>query len=323
MKLSVVHVCHCLVTGDILVSYGILLLKQVALLAQLVHVVPECVVLLLRLNEGCYNLVNVRDARALLNNFEGLFNHLRVPGVLCQQSGLFLVFVANILQPNFKNFDWVVKLLVCTVSFALLTIEVVLFDRLCVVTVLKTFLELFDLNLELLFPILRLSLEGKNPVVMLSGGLGEADALPVGSGSGGLKIVDLLLHGIDRVLGEDDLLAHDIYLNLQVVVFANRVVQPHFLILKLVVERLSLYVFLVLLGLIRDLLLDLGIDLVQSLHLLVVLVVDDGVALTFVLKSAGVIVSLTLESLNFSFIKATWGSLGLVLRHLLTLCQVN
>jgi hypothetical protein len=69
----------------------------------------------------------------------------------------FSIFICNVLESDFENFDWVVEFLLSAISFAL--VEVVFLSRLSIIWVLQALLKLFNFKLELLLAIFTLRFE--------------------------------------------------------------------------------------------------------------------------------------------------------------------
>ena len=105
-----------LVLLNVLVDRVNLVFVVVAFLAELVHVVPQGIVLLLCLDEGGNDLVDVGDAGSLLDDSEGLLDNLGVAAVLGKEAGLLLILVEHILQTDFHDLNWVIELLVSAVG---------------------------------------------------------------------------------------------------------------------------------------------------------------------------------------------------------------
>ncbi len=65
-----------------------------------------------------------------------------------------MIFVFDVLQPDFQNLNRIVKLFISVVRLALLSIQIVFLYWLRLVFVLQTLLKFLDLKLKLLFAIL-------------------------------------------------------------------------------------------------------------------------------------------------------------------------
>jgi len=224
VELSVVQVGKSLVTGDVLVDCGDLLLVNVTFLTKLIHVVPECVGLLFGFDEGGDDLVDICHAGTFFDHVEGFLNNCGITSVLGQESCLLTVLVLDVFQANFHNFNRVIEFLVGIVSFVLLSIDVVLLDGVRLVAVLESFLQLLDLDLKLFLALLRLGLEGQNPVVVLAGFLRKHVRLAVRNSSSNFEFFNLFLHVLDAGLGEEDFFSHDVDFDLSEIVFANGVI---------------------------------------------------------------------------------------------------
>ena len=151
-----------------LTNFAIRVFKLISLICQLVHVVEQGVVLLLRFDKGSDNLVNGGDARGLLDLLKGILNDLHVPQVLVHQALLLPIGGHDLGQTQLKDSQRVLELAV----FVLLVLG--WRSRLVVV-----YLVLFLFLVEFLLVALDLSLE----VILIF--------FVLGSESNGL--VDLLL----------------------------------------------------------------------------------------------------------------------------------
>ena len=131
-----------------LTNFAIRVFKLISLICQLVHVVEQGVVLLLRFDKRSDNLVNGGDARGLLDLLKGILNDLHVPQVLVHQALLFPIGGHDLGQTQLKDSQRVLELAV----FVLLVLR--WRSRLVVV-----YLVLFLFLVEFLLVALDLSLE--------------------------------------------------------------------------------------------------------------------------------------------------------------------
>ncbi len=123
---------------------------------------------------------------------------------------LFSVLSFNVLKSDFQNFNWVVEFLVCAVRFAFLAVNIIFFNGVGVVSILKTFLKLFDLQLELLLATFTLCLQRQNIIIVIRSSICKADALFVHCLSSVPQLFNLVLHVANRVLCKLDFLAHNV-----------------------------------------------------------------------------------------------------------------
>ena len=77
-----VYSAHLLVEGDLLVVLSIRLLELIVFLVQLVHVVEQLHILVLRFDESRHDFVDVVNSCRLNDRFEGLLNDLGVAHIL-------------------------------------------------------------------------------------------------------------------------------------------------------------------------------------------------------------------------------------------------
>lgn len=101
-----------------------------------------------------------------------------------------------------------------------------------VISFLKAFLKLLDLELEALFFLLVLGFEGEDLVVGLIGNTVANDWISCRFSNRLFQGANLSVHFSDTVLGKDDLLSHNVDLILEVLILTNGVIESYSLILK-------------------------------------------------------------------------------------------
>lgn len=101
LHLGLVELGHMLVGVNHFVEVTILLFKFICLLIQLVHVSKKTVILLLRLDERCHDLVDVRYPSRVLDGFKCFFNDAGIADVLVKELLLFCVLALYLVKPNF------------------------------------------------------------------------------------------------------------------------------------------------------------------------------------------------------------------------------
>ena len=87
---------------ELVLNVAVLLVDEVNLAGKHVDVVLECGVLLLRLDECGYNLVNRGDTRAILDLLEGVLDDPHVSNVHVHQVFLLLVVVDALIEADLE-----------------------------------------------------------------------------------------------------------------------------------------------------------------------------------------------------------------------------
>ena len=112
----VIHDAHLLVDRYLLFVLAIRLFQLVVLLVKLVDIIEKLHVLLLCLDEGRDDLVNVVDSCRFHYCLKGLLNDLCIANVLVEQALLFHILVDDRVNANLQNFNRVCKLLLRTLA---------------------------------------------------------------------------------------------------------------------------------------------------------------------------------------------------------------
>lgn len=333
-EVVVVQLRHFFIGCDLGVVVAIGFLELIVLLVQLVHVVEELYVLLLRLDESCHDFINVSDSSRFHNRLECLLDDLSVADILVQKALLLDVLRHDRVQADHQDFDWVCELLLAALRLVVLHCAtqglVVEFNLL--VLLLELLLQELDVGLEGLLAFLVLALERQDLIVRLGGLPRVVEALFVSATCLLFELLDCFFHLTDAFLREEDLVSHTVDSHSQVLVVAFDVVKEDLFVLELVLERLEeglLLVFgldllwlgvesvvevapsqrfLSLLGcstrVLVDFVLDFLLDLLQLLVSLLVSVGEDQEALALVLQLARVVVGFGLQAHRLRLIKA-------------------
>ena len=154
----------------------ILLVDGIDLSIEHVDIIVEGIVLLLGLNEGCHDLLNILNARRLSDLVERVLDHLYIPHVHVAEMFLLTVVLGPAVESQFKDCGRVGELLGAS-SLLVLWIRLLLIVLLIHCQYLKTalllllepLLEPLDLGLETELPVLVIGLQCQDLIVGLLG----------------------------------------------------------------------------------------------------------------------------------------------------------
>jgi len=231
-------------------------------LVKLVDVVEQTVVLFFCFDESCDDLIDVSDARALLDDIKSLSYYASVSDVQVQHAFLLFVFVFDVFKSYFENLNGVEEFLGLFPVFRRhLVFSFVIFHL--AVAFLELFLKLLDFQLKLLLSLLTFGFERKNLVVNFVSSVTFLNAYFIGLLGCLLELDNLIRQFFDRSLSKLNLLSHDVYLYFKSLVVTNCVVESDLLVLNLVVKAVKGHFFLVLVFFGRNLRFDVVVDFSQ------------------------------------------------------------
>ena len=224
--------------ADLFFDFLVTLLKLHGLGAEHVNIVVETVVLLLGLDEGGYNFLDVRNAGSLLDLFESVFDNFEVPEVLVHQLSLLLVGVDNFEKSALEDDDGVreVRALGGFCGFLVLVHGFVFkFNHLFLL--FQSQLQLLDFVIESLALVLGLSLERNDLVVGLLCDIADCDVIFVLHFGLAPAFLDLLVVARALVLGGGEFLSQHVNLEAHLLVLSLGHVQPDHLVVYHLVAR--------------------------------------------------------------------------------------
>lgn len=144
-------------------------LELIGLSVEHIHIVLKTVVLLLSLDKGGNDLLDVRDTSSLLDLIEGILDDFDISQVLVHELSLLLVGLDDLIQSPLSNYDRVgeASSLVCVSILSSLLIEVLVIEFNHLILLFKLELQLLDDVLEFFLFFLMLRLESNDLIIGL------------------------------------------------------------------------------------------------------------------------------------------------------------
>lgn len=255
-------------------------------------------ILFLSFHEGCNDFLNVRDARGLLDLFEGIFNNTHITNILVHQLLLLFICGNHFVQPELQYNNWVAEITALVLVLCLLIglIKVLVFEFDHLILHLQSVTQFLDLVLESLLLFLMLGSQGNNLIVSLLSYLLAENVLVILFLSLFLELSDVLAEVLDLVIGGGLLLTEKIDLASEFLVLCFGLVELDSLVVDIFGCGIELDVRLLLNKLRRFELLNRTVSLAQLLRDLLDLLLNDHESALLMLQLLCEGVDLLLES---------------------------